>query len=119
MLRFMESVAEAYPTGQVHIVWDNLNIHLDGPDERWTKFNERHGGRFHFHYTPLHASWLNQVELFFSRVQRRVLRFASFDSAEEMGTEVLAYIDHWNRRERKPYRWKFRGYPLQEAKSAC
>jgi transposase len=119
VLRFMKKVAAAYPKGDVHIVWDNLNIHMDGPDKRWTKFNERHGRRFHFHYTPLHASWLNQVELFFSRVQRRVLRLASFDSAEEMGAQVLSYVDHWNKHERKPYRWKFRGYPLEEAKSAA
>ena len=119
LLRFMNEVAVAYPKGDIHIIWDNLNIHFDGPDKRWTKFNERHGGRFHFHYTPLHASWLNQVELFFSRVQRRVLRLASFDSAEEMGAEVLSYIAYWNKRERKPYRWKFRGYPLEEAKSAA
>lgn len=119
LLRFMKKVAAAYPTGDVHVVWDNLNIHMDGPDKRWTKFNKRHGGRFHFHYTPLHASWLNQVELFFSRVQRRVLRYASFDSAEQMGAEVLSYIGHWNTRERKPYRWKFRGYPIEEARSAA
>ena len=97
----------------------NLNIHMDGPHRRWTAFNKRHGGRFHFHYTPLHASWLNQVELFFSRVQRRVLRFASFDSVAELSRDVLGYIDYWNRRERKPYSWTFRGYPLQEARSAA
>jgi transposase len=119
LLRFMKALAKAYPTGEVHIVWDNLNIHCEGPEKRWTAFNRRHGGRFHFHYTPLHASWVNQVELFFSRVQRRVLRHASFDSVAHLGTDVLAYIDHWNRIERKPYRWTFRGYPLELAKSAA
>lgn len=39
----------------MHVIWDGLNIHYDGKDERWTKFNERHGGRFVFHYTPKHA----------------------------------------------------------------
>jgi transposase len=118
LLRFMTAVAKVYPKGDIHIIWDNLNIHLDGPEKRWTKFNERHGGRFHFHYTPLHASWVNQVELF-SRIQKRVLRFASFDSVEEMSTEVLGYIAYWNKHERKPYRWTFRGYPLEEARSAA
>ena len=119
LLRFMKGLAQQYPAGEVHIVWDNLNIHFDGPERRWTAFNERHGGRFHFHYTPLHASWVNQVELFFSRVQRRVLRFSSFDSVTELGGQVLGYIDHWNRRERKPYRWTFRGFPLEMATSAA
>ena len=119
LLAFMEAVAREYPTGDVHIVWDNLNIHYDGADERWTRFNARHGGRFHFHYTPIHASWLNQVELFFSRVERRVLRNASFTSVQHLTTEVLGYIAHWNARERKPYRWKFRGFPLELVKRAA
>jgi len=119
LLRFMRKLAKRYPRGEIHIVWDNLNIHHNGPSNRWVEFNKRQGGRFHFHYTPLHASWMNQVELFFSRVHRRVLRYGSFDSVEELADEVLDYIDHWNRRERKPYRWTFRGYPLEEAKSAA
>lgn len=119
LLRFMKKVAKHYPKGEVHIIWDNLNIHCEGPEKRWSAFNERHGGRFHFHYTPLHASWLNQVELFFSRVQRRVLRYASFDSVAHLEAEVLGYIDYWNRIERRPYRWTFRGYPLEEAKLAA
>ena len=45
-----------------------------GPDRRWTAFNARHGHRFVFHYTPKHASWVNQVELFFSILHRQCLR---------------------------------------------
>jgi hypothetical protein len=52
LVRFMETVAEQYPTGTVHIIWDCLNIHFDGAARRWTAFNERHGHRFVFHYTP-------------------------------------------------------------------
>lgn len=118
LLRFMTKVARQYPKGDVHIVWDNLNIHHEGPSRRWTQFNERHGGRFHFHYTPLHASWVNQVELFFARVQKRVIRYGSFNSVSELTAEVLGYIDHWNLRERKPFRWKFRGYPLEVPRAA-
>ena len=119
LLRFMGKLAKRYPKGKIHIIWDNLNIHYDGASKRWAKFNEEHGGRFHFHYTPIHASWVNQVELFFARVQRRVLRYASFDSVTQMSSEVMDFIDHWNQHERKPYNWKFRGYPLQEARQAA
>ncbi len=118
LLRFMKQEAEHYPKGDVHIVWDNLNIHHEGPTGRRKQFNKRHGGRFHFHYTPLHASWVNQVELFFPRVQKRVIRHGSFDSVNQLKAEVLGFIDHWNQRERKPYRWTFRGYPLEAPKSA-
>lgn len=110
LLAFMESVAAHYPTQIVHVVWDNLNIH-HGP--RWEEFNARFGGRFHFHYTPIHASWVNQVEMWFGILQRRVLRRASFRDAADLVERVEAFIDRWNRIERKPFRWTFTGYPVQ------
>ncbi len=112
LVRFMETVAAAYPTGTVHVIWDNLNIHYDGADRRWTAFNERHGHRFVFHYTPKHASWVNQVECFFSILARRCLRDASFSSVAELRDAVLGFIARWNETAR-PFRWTFRGYPLQ------
>ena len=113
LVEFMEAVARKYPEGDVHIIWDNLNIHYDGKDNRWTEFNHRHGGRFHFHYTPIHASWVNQIELWFGIFHRRVLRYGVFDSLEELDKVVLGFIHHWNTDERKPFKWSFKGYPLQ------
>lgn len=112
LLAFMEGIAAQYPTGTVHVIWDNLNIHYDGKDERWTKFNEQHGQRFVFHYTPKHASWVHQVELFFSILERQCLKGASFGSTAELRAAVLGFIERWNRVAR-PFRWTFRGYPLQ------
>jgi transposase len=113
LLQFMNEVAKRYPKQQVHIIWDNLNIHFDGPDKRWTEFNARHAGRFHFHYTPLHASWVNQVELLFGIVHRRVLRYGVFNCLEELDEAVIAFLDHWNVYEAHPFNWTFKGYPLQ------
>jgi transposase len=113
LVRFMERIAALYPTETVHVIWDNLNIHFDGADQRWTAFNARHGHRFVFHYTPKHASWVNQVELFFSILQRQCLRDASFGSIEELRTAVLEFIAAWNRDRAHPFRWTFTGYPLQ------
>ena len=118
LVRFMEGLAARYPTETVHVIWDNLNIHFDGADQRWTAFNARHGQRFVFHYTPKHASWVNQVELFFSILQRQCLRDASFRSVEELRTVVLAFIAAWNRDRAKPFRWTFTGYPLQAGAAA-
>ena len=109
LVAFMEALAKRYPVGEVYVVWDNLNVHHDGPRKRWTQFNERHGGRFHFVYTPLHASWLNQIELWFSILHRRVLWRASFRSADELARTVRGFIAFWNRRECHPFRWTFRG----------
>jgi hypothetical protein len=112
LVGFMEALAVVYPTGPVHVIWDCLNIHFDGRDQRWTAFNARHGDRFVFHYTPKHASWVNQVELFFSILQRQCLRDGSFRSTDELRAAVLAFIAAWNHRAR-PFRWTFTGYPLQ------
>lgn len=113
LVRFMEAVAGRYPTGAVHVIWDNLNIHFDGADGRWTEFNHRHGERFVFHYTPKHASWMNQIELFFGILERLSLRHASFSSKEELRATVLAFLDYWNRERAHPFRWTFTGFPLQ------
>ena len=67
------------------------SIHYDGPVARWSDFNRRHGDRFILHYTPKHASWVNQVELFFSILQRQCLRDASFCSVGELRAAVLEH----------------------------
>ena len=110
---FMEELAAQYPTGDVHVIWDNLNIHR-ALNRRWNAFSERHGKRFHFHFTPLHASWVNQIELWFSILSRRCLRNASFRSTDGLRDAVLAFIEDWNHQAR-PFRWKFSGYPASAA----
>lgn len=115
LVTFMGRVAEQYKEAEkIHIIWDNLNIHYDGKDQRWTKFNEAHGGKFEFHYTPVHASWVNQVEIFFSILQRKVLRHGSFHSAQELVDRIMAFLKGWNGGEGHPFRWTFRGYPMQK-----
>ena len=75
----------------VHIVWDNLNIHHDGPSQRWTMFNQRHGNRFHLHYTPVHASWINQIELFFGILQNVSSAMASLIAWRNSMRKSLAF----------------------------
>ncbi len=53
---------ECQEAKKIIIVWDNLNTRHEGPSKRWTQYNEKHGNKFEFHYTPIHASWVNQVE---------------------------------------------------------
>ncbi len=109
LVAYMHRVAAHYPDREVHVVWDNLNIHYDGKDARWTDFNREHGGRFRFVYTPLHASWVNQVEVWFSILERRVLRHGSFGDVPHLAEVVLAFVRHWNAVEAHPFRWTFRG----------
>lgn len=66
-------------------------------------------------YTPRHASWLNQVEIWFSILSRRVLKRASFTSLEDLRQRLLAFIDYFNAVLAKPFRWTYAGKPLRAA----
>jgi hypothetical protein len=106
IMEFMEDLARRYLKGDVYIVWDNLNIHCG---DEWTRFNRRHGHRFHFVHTPIHASWVNQIEIWFGILQRRVLRHGDFSSALDLERRLLGFVRHWNAHEAHPFRWTFRG----------
>lgn len=110
LLAFMEEVARAYPKGTVHVIWDNLNTHR--AKAVWDEFNEQHGGRFEFHFTPLHASWVNQIELLFGIYSRHVLRHASHTSTAHLRRRTEAFIAQRNVSP-KPFKWTFAGFELQ------
>jgi hypothetical protein len=65
-----------------------------------------------FHYTPVHASWLNQIEIWLSILVRKVLRRGSFTSVEDLKEKVLAFIEYDNRTMARPFRWTYK--PLKE-----
>ncbi len=68
--------------------------------------------RIVFHYTPKHASWLNQIELWLSILVRKVLRRGSFTSVADLQKRVLAFIDYFNRTMAKPFKWTAHDKPL-------
>jgi hypothetical protein len=65
-----------------------------------------------FHFTPIHGSWLNQVELWFSVLGRRFLKRGDFASMADFEARLLAFVDDYNRRHAHPYRWTYTGTPL-------
>lgn len=69
--------------------------------------------RIRFVYTPRHCSWLNQVEIWFSILARRLLKRSSFSSTDELRQRVIAFIDYFNAILAKPFRWTYTGRPLQ------
>jgi hypothetical protein len=68
--------------------------------------------RIRFVYTPKHASWLNQIELWFSILVRRLLRRASFTSVEDLRKRILEFVDYFNKTLAKPFKWTYTGRPL-------
>lgn len=110
---FMDWVASTYRQRRVHVVLDNLNTHKNTSQGAFvTEWNNRHGRRFLFHYTPTHGSWLNQVELWFGIISRRVLRHSIFRNPDELIEAIESFITRWNENEAHPFRWTYQGLPL-------
>ena len=106
---FLEELDAKVPAElEVHLVLDNGSSHIANAT-RWWFYNHK---RFHPHYTPTHASWLNQVELFFSILARRLLKRGEFRSVEDLVARVMAFIADYNRTAR-PFRWTYDGRPLK------
>jgi transposase len=68
--------------------------------------------RIVFHYTPKHASWMNQVEIWFSILTRKLLKRGNFASVEALVAKVLAFIDYYNDTMAKPFKWTYKGKAL-------
>jgi transposase len=98
-LDFMNAVVAQHPGQQLHIVLDNLNTHKPKQD-RWLKQHPN----VHFHFTPTHASWLNQVEIWFSILSRNALRGASFTSTTQLREAIDAFINAYNQ-QAAPFEW--------------
>ncbi|HJW91551.1 MAG TPA: transposase, partial [Anaerolineales bacterium] len=68
--------------------------------------------RIVFHYTPKHASWMNQVEIWFSILVRKLLKRGNFTSMADLKAKVLAFIEYFNQSMAKPFRWTYQGKAL-------
>jgi DDE superfamily endonuclease len=65
-----------------------------------------------FHYTPKHSSWLNQIEIWLSTLVRKLLKWGSFTSVEDLQAKVFAFIDYYNQTMAKPFKWTYQGKAL-------
>ena len=69
--------------------------------------------RIVFHYTPKHASWMNQIEIWFSILVRKVIKRGNFTSVDDLKRKVLAFIEYYNLTMAKPFKWTYQGKALK------
>ena len=116
-LDFMNDVVAAYPGCQIHVILDNLNPHRPKCD-RWLA---RHTN-VHFHFTPTHASWMNQVEIWFSILQSQSLAGPSFTSPGQLRKPMDDFIAAYNQTAH-PFEWKkqvvFQKHPKTSYANLC
>jgi len=98
-LDFMNQIVRSHPDKEIHGVLDNLNTHKPKRD-LWLA---RHKN-VRFHYTPTHASWLNQVEVWFSILSRQALRNGSFTSPEQVREAIDRFVEVYNP-QAHPFQW--------------
>jgi transposase len=98
-LDFMNRVVAEHTGREIHVILDNLNTHKPKHD-RWLA---RHKN-VHFHFTPTHASWLNQVEVWFSILSAKALAGASFTSPRQVRDQIDAFINAYNQTAH-PFEW--------------
>jgi transposase len=98
-LDFMNRMVKQYQGKDIHVILDNLSTHKPKRD-MWLA---RHP-TVHFHYTPTHTSWLNQIEVWFSILSGKSLKGSSFASVDELVTHISRFIDSYNE-EARPFVW--------------
>ncbi len=107
-IEFLDQLEAEIEAGkQVVAVLDNLSTHKTKEVEDWLAEHPR----WRFQFTPTHASWLNQIEIFFSILQRRVIRNGVFDSEADLAEQMLAFVEHYNLTAR-PFNWTYTGKVL-------
>lgn len=93
---------------ELHFVIDNFSAHKHKDVMAWVDEHKS----VHFHFTPTHASWLNQIELWFSILSRQLLSKKDFKSTNELTKQVLKFIEEYNKKA-KPFAWTYQGKPLK------
>jgi transposase len=101
---FLADIVAHQPKGkEIHVIADNLSAHKT---KHVDEFLATHSN-VHMHFTPTYSSWLNQVELWFSKIERDLLARGIFTSVADLARKIRRYIRHYNKAP-KPIRWAYR-----------
>lgn len=105
---FLDDIERAVdPALAIHVILDNGSSHVSKQTRAWFTTHPR----WVVHYTPPHASWVNQVELFFSILQRKVITNGNFTSRQDLIDKLLAFVTDYDQTAR-PFKWTYAADPL-------
>jgi len=107
-LAFLKYLYRKHPRRHLHVILDNFSSHKHKAVRDWAE--KRRGLSLYF--TPTYASWLNQVEIWFSIFSRDVLKGGVWHSKNELVQQIMSYIRHYNEHKAKPFKWTYTGKPL-------
>jgi transposase len=100
-ISFLNLINRSVPTNKdVHIITDNYSTHKHEKVKKWFKRHKR----FHIHFTPTSASWMNQVEIWFGILQAKRIKRGVFVSVKELIQKIETFISHYNENA-KPFKW--------------
>ncbi len=111
LIRFLDLLDEEIPVVEdqkIVAITDNLSTRKTQEVQDWLAEHPR----WSFQFTPTHASWLNQVEIFFSILARRLLKHGAFTSEEDLAEQMLAFVEAYNQTA-KPFKWTYSGKVLE------
>lgn len=101
-VQFLDLAIRGYRRKEIHIILDNFAAHKTPQVHAWLANHPR----VRLHYTPTYSSWLNQVELWFGKLERDCIERGIFTSPKDLKRKLMAYID-WHNIEAKPFRWTY------------
>lgn len=108
---FLDDINRAVPPDKkIVVILDNGSSHVSKATRAWLAAHPR----FEAHYTPKHASWVNQIELFFSILQRKVIRNGDFQNRADLIDKMIRFIADYDQTAR-PFAWTYSGQPLRVA----
>jgi transposase len=100
---FLGEIVASQPEGQeIHVIADNLSAHETPKVKAFLEENPT----VSIHYTPTYSSWMNQVELWFSKIERDLIARGNFTSTKNLTQKIMRYIKHYNETA-KPFRWSY------------
>jgi putative transposase len=108
-LGFLKRLDRTHRNKTLHIIVDNLAVHKNQKVKDWLSRKRK----IKIHFTPTYSSWLNQVEIWFNILSKDILKGGVWKSVKQLSSQMMEYIDTYNKTRAKPFAWTYTGNALK------